>query len=840
MNKPVSTATLTALGLKAPLANPVFTGTVLGIDKTMVGLSNVDNTTDMNKPVSTATLTALGLKAPLANPVFTGTVLGIDKTMVGLSNVDNTSDVNKPVSSATQTALDLKENASNKSDASLGTSTILYPTQNAVKTYVDSQVATGAPDATSSVKGKIQLTGELGGSASSPTVPGLALKAPINNPAFTGTVTGVTKSMVGLGNVDNTTDAGKPVSTATQTALDLKLNRSDFPTGTNTGNILYWNGTIWVNLAPGLPGQVIFMSSTGIPIWSSAAELFLPGAPTSVVATAGNTSASVAFVAPRYNGGSAITGYTVTSGPGNISVSGTTSPINVTGLTNGTAYTFTVVATNSVGSSVASAASTAVTPSTVPSAPTSVVATAGNSSASVAFVAPTNNGGSALTGYTVTSNPNGITAFGSTSPINVTGLTNGTAYTFTVVATNSVGSSVASSASTAVTPATVPSAPTAAVATAGNSSASVAFVAPTNNGGSAITGYTVTSNPGNISVSGTTSPINLTGLTNGTSYTFTVVATNAVGSSVASSASTAVTPATVPSAPTAAVATAGNSSASVAFVAPTNNGGSAITGYTVTSSPSNISVSGTTSPINVTGLTNGTSYTFTVVATNSVGSSVASTVSSAVIPFFLCGTNTVSDIDGNAYNTVLIGTQCWTKENLKTSRYRNGGLIPNVTDGTAWINLTTGAWSYYNNDVSNNAIYGKLYNWYTTLGDTLCPTGWGVPTDAEWTILTTYLGGESVAGGKMKSVGTAYWNTPNTGATNESGFSALPGGYRNNFGGSFSGSFSNIRIDAFFWSATENVSSHAWLRNLFNDYGDVDRNHDFNKSVGASVRCLRD
>jgi uncharacterized protein (TIGR02145 family) len=555
--------------------------------------------------------------------------------------------------------------------------------------------------------------------------------------------------MVGLGNVDNTTDAGKPVSTATQTALDLKLNRSDFPTGTNTGNILYWNGTIWVNLAPGLPGQVIFMSSTGIPIWSSAAELFLPGAPTSVVATAGNTSASVAFVAPRYNGASAITGYTVTSNPGNISVSSTTSPINMTGLTNGTAYTFTVVATNSVGSSVASSASTAVTPATVPSAPTGVVATAGNSSASVAFVAPTNNGGSALTGYTVTSNPNGITAFGSTSPINVTGLTNGTAYTFTVVATNSVGSSVASSASTAVTPATVPSAPTAAVATAGNSSASVAFVAPT------------------------------------------------------------------------------------------NNGGSAITGYTVTSSPSNISVSGTTSPINVTGLTNGTSYTFTVVATNSVGSSVASTVSSAVIPFFLCGTNTVSDIDGNAYNTVLIGTQCWTKENLKTSRYRNGGLIPNVTDGTAWSNLTTGAWSYYNNDVSNNAIYGKLYNWYTTLGDTLCPTGWGVPTDAEWTILTTYLGGEDVAGGKMKSVGTAYWVSPNTGATNESGFSALPGGWR----GSSSVSFQNIRSNAFFWSATESVNFYAWYRFLYYNDGYVDRNYYssfYNKSVGASVRCLRD
>ena len=405
-------------------------------------------------------------KAPLANPVFTGTVLGIDKTMVGLGNVDNTTDAGKPVSTATQTALDLKENASNKSDASLGTSTILYPTQNAVKTYVDSQVATGAPDATSSVKGKIQLTGELGGSASSPTVPGLALKAPINNPAFTGTVTGVTKTMVGLGNVDNTTDAGKPVSTATQTALDLKLNRSDFPTGTNTGNILYWNGTSWVNLAPGQNGQALILVN-GIPSWSTLST-------------------------------------------------------------------------------------------------------------------------------------------------------------------------------------------------------------------------------------------------------------------------------------------------------------------------------------------------------------------------------TVTDIDGNIYNTVQIGNQVWMSENLKTSRYRNGGLIPNVTDGTAWSNSTTGAWSYYNNDVSNNAIYGKSYNWYTTLGDTLCPAGWGVPTDAEWTTLTNYLGGESVAGGKMKTIGTAYWESPNTGAINLSGFSALPGGYRNT-----DGSFSLIRSNAFFWSAAEFDSNYAWYRLLNGNNGNVSR-YGNGKSVGASVRCLRD
>jgi uncharacterized protein (TIGR02145 family) len=175
-------------------------------------------------------------------------------------------------------------------------------------------------------------------------------------------------------------------------------------------------------------------------------------------------------------------------------------------------------------------------------------------------------------------------------------------------------------------------------------------------------------------------------------------------------------------------------------------------------------------------------------------------------------------------------------ENLKTSRYSNGGLIPNVTDDTAWSNSTTaGARSYDNNDEANNTIYGKLYNGYTILGDTLCPAGWGVPTDAEWTILTTYLGGESVAGGKMKSAGTAYWNVPNTGATNESGFSVLPGGSRES-DGSFG---NNFRYSAFFWSATESTDNYLWFRYLSAFTGDVFR--DFNyKSVGASVRCLRD
>jgi uncharacterized protein (TIGR02145 family) len=485
---------------------------------------------------------------------------------------------------------------------------------------------------------------------------------------------------------------------------------------------------------------------------------------------------------------------------------------------------------------------------TVPGPPTSVTVSAGNASASVAFVAPTNNGGSAITGYTVTSSPGGITATGTTSPINVTGLTNGTAYTFRVVATNAIGNSVASAASTAVTPVapnTVPGPPTAVVATAGNASASVAFVAPTNNGGSAITGYTVTSSPGGITATGTTSPINVTGLTNGTAYTFTIVATNAIGNSSPSTASSAVTPSapTVPGPPTSVTAVGGNAQATISFTAPASNGGSPITGYTVTSSPGGITGTGSGSPITVSGLTNGTAYTFSVVATNAIGNSSPSTASSAVTPSapFSCGT-TVADIDGNTYNTVLIGSQCWTKENLKVTKYNDGSPIPDETANTAgWGGLATGARSDYTGAASYIATYGYLYNWYaakgvSTRGSTtyknICPTGWHVPTDGQWTDLETQLGGISVAGGKMKST-SSLWNSPNTGADNTSGFTALPGGCRNN-----GGSFNNIRNYACFWSATEDTSL-AWLRRLSSNDSNVNR-FNFPKSVGASVRCLRD
>ncbi|NHN33070.1 fibronectin type III domain-containing protein [Paenibacillus agricola] len=276
----------------------------------------------------------------------------------------------------------------------------------------------------------------------------------------------------------------------------------------------------------------------------------------------------------------------------------------------------------------------------VPSVPTNVTAIAGNGTATVSFDAPLSDGGSAITGYTVTSSPGGFTGTGTTaSPITVTGLMYGTAYTFTVVATNIVGDSAASLASGSVTPVApigVPSVPTNVTAIAGNgtATATVSFDAPLSDGGSAITGYTVMSSPGGSTGTGTTaSPITVTGLTYGTAYTFTVIATNIAGDSAASLASGSVTPVApigVPSAPTNVTAIAGNG-ATVSFDAPLSDGGSAITGYTVTSSPGGFTGTGTTaSPITVTGLTYGTVYTFTVVATNGVGSSPASSPSNPV------------------------------------------------------------------------------------------------------------------------------------------------------------------------------------------------------------------
>ncbi|MBK7695522.1 MAG: fibrobacter succinogenes major paralogous domain-containing protein [Saprospiraceae bacterium] len=202
---------------------------------------------------------------------------------------------------------------------------------------------------------------------------------------------------------------------------------------------------------------------------------------------------------------------------------------------------------------------------------------------------------------------------------------------------------------------------------------------------------------------------------------------------------------------------------------------------------------------------------------------------------------TVTDIDGNVYHTVTIGSQTWMVENLNTSRYRDSTLIPNVTDNLAWISLTTGAFCDYENLPSNSKTYGKLYNWYAvTDSHNICPIGWHIPSDAEWTTLTDFLGGENTAGGKLKEAGTTHWQSPNYGATNESGFTALPGGRRNS-----DGSFENplnklgIRYDGAWWTSTLFGMHSIWYRSIGYSGIGVGRN-DSMETNGFSIRCIKD
>jgi uncharacterized protein (TIGR02145 family) len=197
---------------------------------------------------------------------------------------------------------------------------------------------------------------------------------------------------------------------------------------------------------------------------------------------------------------------------------------------------------------------------------------------------------------------------------------------------------------------------------------------------------------------------------------------------------------------------------------------------------------------------------------------------------------TTTLIGGGATPIVTICCQSWMTTNLDVATYRNGDPIPKITDPTVWTALTTGAYCYYNNDSTTYAAtYGKLYNWYAVNDPRgLAPEGWHVPTDFEYTTLVNCLGGSAVAGGAMKETGITHWTTPNTGATNISGFTGLPGGYRNDIG-----TFLIVTIYGDWWSSTEDDASDAWFRDLDYNNGTILRGS-FNKRYGFSVRCLRD
>jgi hypothetical protein len=457
---------------------------------------------------------------------------------------------------------------------------------------------------------------------------------------------------------------------------------------------------------------------------ASATPPTAPSAPSNVTATAGNGSATVSWTAPD-NGGSIITSYTVTPYAGTTAGTPVTvanqSPnasTTITGLTSGTTYTFTVSATNSVGTSAPSAASNSVTPQAqaAPSAPTGVSAVAGNGSATVSWTAPS-NGGSTITSYTITPYTTGegstaltpvtITGAPPATTATVPGLTNGTAYQFSVSATNAIGTGPASAQTAQVTPAGPPLAPTGVTATAGPASANVSWTAPDPQGGP-ITSYTVTPYVGSTaqvpqtisgSPPGTTAL--MAGLTDGTSYTFVVTATNALGTSVSSAPSAAVTPADVPAPPAAVTAvTSGSGSLSVSWI-PQSNSGSAITSYTVTpyvgttaGTPVTVSGSPPATTTTLSGLTNNTTYTFTVTAVNAVGASAPSAASNPATPVAapescpctIFGSQVPSNPDSGDTGSVNVGTAFTTDTNgyISGMRFYKASTNTGTHVGSLW------------------------------------------------------------------------------------------------------------------------------------------------------------
>ena len=237
----------------------------------------------------------------------------------------------------------------------------------------------------------------------------------------------------------------------------------------------------------------------------------------------------------------------------------------------------------------------------------------------------------------------------------------------------------------------------------------------------------------------------------------------------------------------------------------------------------------------LTALTPNTTYYIRAYATNSAGTAYGNEVTFKTSE---SGVGTITDSDGNVYHTVTIGTQIWMVENLKTTKYRNGESLKYIPDDTEWSNQSTsGAYCWFQNDITKKSTYGALYNWYAVADlRSIAPVGWHIPSNADWIKLIDYLGGEWVAGDKLKEAGISHWDSPNAGATNETGFTALPGGYRNyhlGFGYGYIGTVGN------WWTSSENDIDSGWYRKMDNVNSNV-QSGPYGKKGGLSVRCIKD
>ncbi len=358
-------------------------------------------------------------------------------------------------------------------------------------------------------------------------------------------------------------------------------------------------------------------------------------------------------------------------------------------------------------------------------------------------------------------------------------------------------------------------------------------------------GNTVTANQSPVTGSSDTN-VNapITGLQGGTAYHYRIVATNYLGTSYGSDV-LFMTLGQVPTATTQIATNVFTTTATLNGIINANYLSTTVTfeygtttsyGNAVTATPNPVTGNtNTTVNANITSLSSNTLYNFRVKTENSLGITYGDNMTFTTDP------TSITDYDGNTYQVLRIGTQIWMTENLKVTHYRDGSNIPYVTNPDTWKTLTYAAYCWHDNDEATyKNTYGALYNWFCVADNRkICPTGWHIPSDAEWSTLSTFLGGESIAGGKMKTTGTleqgnGLWVTPNTSADNSSGFSGLPSDMRDP-----NGVFYNIGYNAYFWSSTEYGSLDAWARDLIYDDSRLHRGNG-SKRWGWSIRCIKD